>query len=219
LGDGRLSGTVVTAEGNRPLAGALVRITDGPQDRANERGEWTLVDAPAGTRMLDVRAVGYFPVRRAVDVADGAAPVKVELLTFKAMLDTVRITAARLVDRYDSNFEDRRRTGPGLYLTAEDMVRRGAMMTSDIFKNLPGVRIEDDSTGTLLITMRSSFGGYCSPVFHVNGLPMNSLSAFELDNLVKAKSVRAIEVYTDATVPPQFQQGMSGCGAILIWTK
>ena len=28
-----------------------------------------------------------------------------------------------------------------------------------------------------------------------------------------------IEVYNEATVPPQFQMGLAGCGSILIWTK
>lgn len=217
LGDGRLRGTVVTADSGRPLVGALVRIADGPMSRVNERGEWTLVDAPAGTRILEVRAVGYYPARRAVDVVVGAAPVTVALSTFKAVLDTVRVTASRLVDRNYSGFDDRRRSGAGLYLTAEDLVRRGAIETSDVFRNLPGVHAEYDSTGSRVITMRSSFGGYCSPAFYVNGLPLFTLSAFEIDNMVRVKDVRAIEVYTDATVPPQFQVALSGCGAILIW--
>jgi TonB-dependent Receptor Plug Domain/Carboxypeptidase regulatory-like domain len=217
LGDGRLRGTVVTADSSRPLAGALVRIADGPMSRVNERGEWTLVNAPVGTRMLEVRAVGYYPARRAVDVVLGAAPVTVALSTFKAVLDTVRVTASRLVDRNYSGFEDRRRSGAGLYLTAKDLMRRGAVEISDVFRNLPGIREEDDSTGSRVITMRGSFGGYCSPAFYVNGLPMFTLSAFEIDNMVRVKDVRAIEVYTDATVPPQFQVALSGCGAILIW--
>src|SRR5205814_3737081 len=52
----RLYGTVVTAAEGAPLAGALVSLTDGPQTRTNERGQWTLVDAPIGTRMVEVRA-------------------------------------------------------------------------------------------------------------------------------------------------------------------
>lgn len=219
LGDGRLRGTVVTSDGSRPLAGAVVRITDGPFARANEFGEWMLVDAPAGTRMLEVRAVGYYPVHRVVDVVPDAAPVRVALSTFKAMLDTVRITADRIADRHGSGFEERRQTGMGHFLTAQDIVKRGAIDVSDVFKNLPGVRMEYDTTGSIGITMRSSFGEFCAPTFYVDGLRMFSLSADELNGMVNVKSVRAIEVYTDATVPMQFQQAMSGCGAIVIWTK
>ncbi|MCX5762621.1 MAG: hypothetical protein NTW72_14160 [Gemmatimonadetes bacterium] len=81
------------------------------------------------------------------------------------------------------------------------------------------VRMEYDTTGSIGITMRSSFGEFCAPTFYVDGLRMFSLSADELNGMVNVKSVRAIEVYTDATVPMQFQQAMSGCGAIVIWTK
>ncbi|MHB1311329.1 MAG: carboxypeptidase regulatory-like domain-containing protein [Gemmatimonadaceae bacterium] len=225
LGDGRLRGVVVTADGSRPLPGALVRISDGPTVRANELGEWTLVDAPAGTRMLEVRAVGYYPVRRAVDVVPDAAPVRVTLSTFKAMLDTVRITAVRVADRFASGFEERQRSGRGHFLTADDIMRRGAVDASDVFKNLPGVRIYDGG-----IFMRSAFkpggaaaneeGSYaCKPMFYVNGLPMFDINTGELDATMRARNIRAVEIYDEASVPPQFQLGMSGCGAIVIWTK
>ena len=219
VGEARLQGTVVTVVGERPLAGAIARLSDGPSSRADDRGAWTIANAPAGTRTLEVRAVGFYPVRRAVDVLDGAAPLHLALSTFQAVLDTVKILAAGTPDRHQSGFEERSRTGLGRFLTAADLERRGVIETSDVFKNLPGVRTEYDSTGTLQIMMRSSFGGYCAPSFYVDGLHLFTLAADELDNIVRAKNVRAIEVYTDATVPPQFQQAMSGCGAIVIWSK
>ncbi len=219
VGDARLQGTVVTVVGERPLAGAIARLSDGPSSRADARGAWSIANAPAGTRTLEVRAVGFYPVRRAVDVLEGAAPLHLALSTFQAVLDTVKIMAAGAPDRHLSGFEERSRTGLGRFLTAADLERRGVIETSDVFKNLPGVRTEYDTTGTLQITMRSSFGGYCAPSFYVDGLHLFTLAADELDNIVRAKSVRAIEVYTDATVPPQFQQAMSGCGAIVIWSK
>ncbi len=219
VGDGRLRGTVVTSEGSRPLAGAVVRIADGPMTRTDDRGEWMLVDTPTGTRVLEARAVGYYPSRRAVDVVPDAAPVRVALSTFTAMLDTVRILAERMADSRNSGFEERRRTGTGRYLTARDLVRRGVIEVSDVFRNLPGVRTEYDETGALRITVRSAFGDHCSPAFYFNGLPMFSLTAGELDNMAKPKNVRAIEIYDEVTTPLQFQLAMSGCGAIVIWTK
>jgi hypothetical protein len=220
LGDGRLRGTVVTAEGERPLSGAQMRITDGSVARANEHGEWTLANIPAGTRMLEVRAVGFYPERRAVDVVDDAPPVHLALETFKAVLDTVKIVASRVADRQNSGFEERRHTGLGRYLTAEDLVKRGVILTSDAFKNLPGTRMEVDSVGERHIYVRSAFGnGYCEPAFYIDGLHLFTLSADELDGMLSAKYIRAIEVYNEATVPPQFTMGLAGCGSIVIWTK
>jgi hypothetical protein len=31
--------------------------------------------------------------------------------------------------------------------------------------------------------------------------------------------VRAMEIYDEGNVPPQFALGQSGCGAVVIWTK
>lgn len=218
LGSGRLRGTVVTAEGNRPLEGALVRITDGPQTRANDRGEWTLVNAPSGTRVLEVRAVGYFPVQRPVDVLAGAAPVTVELLTFQAMLDTVRITVSRASDRSGGGFDLRQRSSIGRFLTEEFIARRADFFTSDLLRMVAGVRIE--GTGQeRQVFVRSDFGEYCTPAVYINGLYMTELSADEIDVMTTPRSIKGIEVYVGANTPVEFQRALSGCGALVIWTK
>lgn len=76
-GDVRLSGTVVSADGGRPIAGAQVGIMNGSRSRTNARGEFTLLDAPAGTRTLEVRALSFYPERRAVDVVEDGPPIHV----------------------------------------------------------------------------------------------------------------------------------------------
>ena len=70
-GTSHLSGVVVAAAGGQPLAGAQVTLGTGAPVRTNERGEWTLGNLAVGTRMLEVRAIGYYPDRRAVDVVAG----------------------------------------------------------------------------------------------------------------------------------------------------
>ena len=219
MGTGRLSGTVLTADG-RPLVGAQVSIHNGPETRANDLGQWTLVDAPLGTRMLEVRAISYYPDRRAVEVIAGAAPVRVTLSTLKAVLDTVRIAASRIPD--GSGFERRRLNGMGRYLTAEDIARRRPIFTSEVLLNLPGVRVEM-RRGSLekWIAMRSA-GGTCSPSLYVDGAHMptlpEGLTANDIDVWVDPDEIAGIEVYVDF-VPPQFQPPVSSCGSIVIWTK
>jgi hypothetical protein len=137
MGDGHLSGTVVTPDG-RPLSGARVGIPEGPQTRTNDRGHWTLADTPLGTRILEVRAISYYPERRAVDVAADTPPVRVVLSTLEAVLDTVRVTAARLAD-HGSGFEDRRRNSAlGRFLTREDIAKRAVSQTSELFRTIRG---------------------------------------------------------------------------------
>ncbi|MHB1311330.1 MAG: carboxypeptidase regulatory-like domain-containing protein [Gemmatimonadaceae bacterium] len=218
LGDVRLRGRVVTADGDRPLRGAMVRIADGPETRTNDRGEWTLVNAPAGTRMLEVRAIGYFPTNRPVDAIADAPPLSIPLVTFKAMLDTVRITVSRVQDRSLGKFDERRRGGMGRYITAEELERRGIFWLSDAFRMIPGVRL-DGAGFHRVITVRNDFGQNCAPPIYIDGMLMWTLSAFEIDGLLVPRQVRGIEVYRGAFTPFEYQRTVPPCGAILIWTK
>ena len=215
-GTGRLTGTVTTARGE-PLPTAQVGIVEGPQARTNQRGEWALTEVPLGTRVLEVRAVGYYPERRAVDVVGDAPPVRVALSTLKAMLDTVRITARRLYDRDRNGFQERSRTGPGRYLTEDDVAVRHALVTSQLFRMIPGMRVETDGAETH-VRMRGPFGD-CAPTFVLDGMPMQGLNASDIDDWISPREIAAMEIYVGATVPPQFQVGMSGCGAVVVWSK
>jgi hypothetical protein len=224
-GDGRLTGVVVTAVGGTPLAGAQVGIRDGPRVNANERGEWTLVGAPLGTRMLEVRAVGYYPEHRPVDVVPGAAPVRTALLTMKAVLDTVEVTASRLNENR-RGFVERRRSGPGRYLTPEDIARRQPIVTSDLFRHVPGMRVERTELGDTQVLMRGTFADQCVPAIYLDGHFMRGLSADDIDGWVKPNEIAGIEIYAGAGVPAQFNPGIGGgglehepCGSIVIWTS
>ncbi|MEO8193005.1 MAG: carboxypeptidase regulatory-like domain-containing protein [Gemmatimonadales bacterium] len=219
-GNIRLSGTVIAAARARPLAGAQVGVADGPQTRTNASGEWTIIDAPAGTRMLEVRALGFYPERRPVDVVAGAPPIRVALSTLKAVLDTVRISASRIrYDRDRNGFQQRRRSGFGRYLTQQDVARWRPIDTSDLFRLVPGVRVERSSNGfEKHILIRGPFG-MCSPTVYVDDHAMNNFTADDIDSWVSPKDIAGIEIYTGAGVPAQFQQGLSGCGSIVIWTK
>lgn len=216
-GDGRLSGTVASISTGAPLAGAQVLLTDGPEVRTNERGEWTLVDAPLGTRTLEVRALGYYPERRAVNVVAGAPAVHVGLSTLRAVLDTVRVTASRWRDEYRFGFEQRRRMGFGRFLGPEEIARRAPVDASALFRGMAGVAVELG-----VINVRGTFGE-CSPAFYLNGVHIASmtqgvLTADDIDSWVRPHEIAGIEVHFEM-IPPQFQQMQSGCGSIVIWTK
>lgn len=219
VGDGRLSGTVVTVAGEKPVANAQVSIIDGPQTRTNERGEFTLVDAPAGTRMLEVRALGYYPTRIHVDVVAGAPPVLVALPTLRAVLDTVKIVASRLSSPDAGGFDRRKRMGVGHFLTPDDVARFSPIVTSDLFRLVPGMSIQLDSTGEKLIKLKGSFEAWCDPSIFINDHNMSFLTLDQLDTWVHPGEVKGIEIYRENTVPAQFQVGLNGCGSIAIWTK
>ena len=218
--DGRLSGTVRTVEGSRPVVGAKVAIIGGPETRTNERGEWTLAGAPYGTHVMEVRAIGFYPARRPVNVVADAAPVRVELATMRAVLDTIRVTADRVA--YEgSGFLERKRRGVGKFFTAEDIALRGGVVTSDIFRSVPGLSVERDAdTGEPGIKMRGPFG-YCEPTVFLNGARLPGIHPGDIDEIVQPNQIRAIEIYSEASVPGEFKDytRMDPCGSIVIWRK
>lgn len=219
VGDVRLTGVVVAAVGGQPLAGAQVGIVGSSQTRTNQRGEWALRDAPAGTRMLEVRALGYYPERRPVHAVAGAPPVRVALSTLRAVLDTVRIVAARVRGRDIRGFLARSRSGMGRYLTEEDIARRAPIVTSDLFRAVPGLQVERSPLGDTRVTMRGNFEDACVPSIFLDGHHMRNLSADDIDGFVDPKEIAGIEVYAGTEQPPQFQEALGGCGSIVIWTK
>ena len=216
-GDGSMSGTVASMTTGAPIGGAHVALTDGPEATSNARGEWTLAGLPLGTRTLEVRALGYYPERRAVNVFAGAPSVHIALSTFRAVLDTVRVTASRWRDEHRLGFEARRRTGLGRFLTSDEIARRAPVHASDLFRSIAGVATD---AGRIQIRRGDTD---CSPAFYLNGvhispMTLGDLTAEDIDIWVRPHEIAAIEVYGDV-VPPQFQQILLGCGAIAIWTK
>jgi hypothetical protein len=224
VGDGRVSGTVLAAASGTPLAGAVVRLVNGPETRTDAQGAWTLGDAPAGTRMLEVRAVGFYPARRPVDVIGGAPPVRVALSTFKAVMDTVRITAARAGENLAGFMDRRRRGGGGRFLGPEDIARRQPNVTTDLLRNVAGLRLEGYGQGAHF-TMRGGMSGFatgaedrCTPEVYLDGVHV-AATPDDLDTWIRARDIKGIEVYPDASVPPQFRQPMQTCGSVVIWTR
>lgn len=219
VGDARLSGTVVAAVGGKALGGAVVGIIDGPQTRANELGEWTITNAPVGTRTLEVRALGYYPVRRVINVVAAGKPVRFALSTMKAVLDTVRVSATRTYNANMADFEKRRKSGLGKYLTADDVARHRPVVTSDLFKLVSGVYVDRSPLGETMLSVRGMFTEKCSPNVYIDDRFMWDMTADALDDYVKPDKIAGIEIYNGTMVPPQFQPALSGCGSIVIWTK
>ncbi len=208
-----LSGPVVNADGGAPLAGARVGVIGGPQVRANEKGEWTIADAPAGTRMLEVRAIGFYPERRAVDVTQGAPVVRTMLSTMRAVLDTVRITAQRRT-RDLTEFNDRRRSGQGQYTTADQIARLNPVTTSDLFRNMQAVHLDFSDDAGVRLQLRGTLSGWCTPAIFVDGSRISGFDGFivpgltldEIDSVVRPNEIAGIEVYPGSSAPMQYRQ-------------
>ncbi len=218
------SGTVrgrVTAKGGKPVSGARVRLGEtGAEGETNQDGYYALDSLPLGSFNFDVRAIGYLPTIRPLDVqANQLAVADFELQSRAAFLDTVRVTGRRILESSPyTEFLERQKSGFGRFFDEAEMVKRDPYYVSDLLRQVPGALVLPGSFGGRVLFR--GFGGttaYCSPLVFIDGMRMGNVSAGGLE-YVNARDVRAMEVYTrSSNVPMQFR-GWENCGAIVITT-
>src|SRR5215831_8417497 len=80
-GQGQLLGTVIDANNHRPVARAQVAIAGTDlSELTNDRGAFSISGAPGGTQTMLVRAIGYAPERRTIEMlSDQSTSVDVGL--------------------------------------------------------------------------------------------------------------------------------------------
>jgi hypothetical protein len=115
----------------------------------------------------------------------------------------------RLVD-----FERRRQTGRGQYLTEDQIVKSGAYTVADAVKNMRGVIYECGGGGPCYVRMATA-PMRCTPEYIVDDQVMNDFGPS-----TPIRDVIGLEVYTGpADVPGEYAGRFAGCGVIVIWTR
>jgi len=218
-GAGRVRGTVQTVDG-RPLPNALVTLSaTGLETRTDAAGRFVLAATPTGTWTLDVRALGYAPRQQPVDLVPGDTVAQVVALVRAQVMDTVKVranAAARsALGRTLTEFEERRQRGLGRFFGPGDLEEMLLFRFTDVLRGVPGVRLELNSRGERVITMRGTYGR-CVPTVFVDHMRMPGTDA--LDSFIAPDFIAAVEVYQAGFGPPEFQDIFSGCGSIVVWT-
>lgn len=226
-GPARLRGVVRGTNGT-PVPGALVLLWgSGLEARASEAGEFAIDSLPAGTHTLEARGLGFLPARTPVDLFDDRlTSVSMELTSRGAFLDTIRVTSQRIyVSPQMQAFERRKRMGFGRFFDEDELEKRGATVVTDFLRMVPGITIAPSSRGmggeTVLVRGGGfSGGGYCSPTLFVDGMriALDPESGLNINSIVSAFEVRALEVYSRGSNTPIEFQTLDGCGAIVVWT-
>jgi hypothetical protein len=214
-----LTGIVRDEEG-KPLEGAEVvlvtrygAVTRGPA-RTDAAGRYTLRDAPAGTRMAEVRRVGSSPVRRTITLAS-ARPTRLDVtLTTKAIeLAEVSVTAESRLDK--NGFTLRRGIGQGRFYTDDDVARQAVTVSGDFLGQIPGMQV--DGNRVINRSLRQTVkGATCEMATFLNG----TLTPTDYVLNIPKENIDGVEVYeTGGKVPVEFARPEAACGAIMIWTK
>ena len=219
-GRSRVVGRVLNKYG-QPIAGARVELQNtGAATKTRANGEFTLDSLPAGTQTLEVRQLGFSPTEVAVELSSASPQnVTVKMADYVPVLSEMRVTAQRERGLSDVGFADRKKTGMGYYMDADQIKMRQTTQFSDMLRTVPGIRVQPGGNGTNIITSSRDPTGGCV-TFYVDGAPWQQMTPGDLDTYVRPEEVAALEVYNGSTAPPQFQQaGQSGCTTVVIWTE
>ncbi|MBX9928962.1 MAG: carboxypeptidase regulatory-like domain-containing protein [Gemmatimonadaceae bacterium] len=208
-----------------PLSGAdVIHTADSRTVRSDSTGRYLFDSLPAGVVRLIVRARG-FPVQPvAVALTPGEAleyNIAVDSAAFRAQgrgaqsLPQVNVnTTATARGRRYVDFERRRTTGRGHYLTAEEIEKNGYNNLQDAVRAMRGVNVECGGGGGCFIRMARA-PMMCNPEYIVDENVNNFFGP-----TIAIRDIEALEVYTGPSeVPGEFAGRNAGCGVIVIWTK
>ena len=214
-----MSGKVTDKKGNA-LPGASVSVQGAaPTTTTNDAGQYVLRGLPNGTQALEIRKLLFAPARVTVDLSNRTPrTANVQLAPAPPTLATVVVEGKTEKGLRDVGFTSRQHAGIGHFVTADQIAERGAIRLTDIFSQMPGIRVNYTVDPPTLVGTRDAQGGCITYVFDGVATPMDDPGDF--DSFMQPNEIAAVEVYTASEAPPQYSTpGKSSCTVIMIWTK
>lgn len=216
-GSARLRVAVRNAQG-RGVKGAIVGIRGTAiSTTTGESGVVNLANIPAGSQTLVVRAIGLAPTFRVVALKPGAElSATIDAARIAALLPSMSVIGLG-PDRVVAEYERRKKLGFGHFV--EGRALQDAPMSAAFWYQFPGVTVDAGSGSSVMPLMRGQLLTRCVPNVWVDGMQLNIIDGWELRGALM--TAKRIEVYTSASrVPAEFLSGdVSGCGAIVVWSR
>ena len=218
---------IVTDSTKAPLEGADVYVRpSGRRARTDSAGRYLISGLDKGGYQLTARKLGYQAMQVDLSLSkNGRLEQNFELSRAITKLDTIRVTASGKCEGFSLNgFECRKKVGSGLFLDYPDIDAKDQRLTADLFRTIPGFRVQLRSTraGVQPVVLPSK--GYGCIAEYVDGKPRS------VANPVPERSIDlvALEVYTRPDSVPVAdtryiwkanEVTMNGrCVVVLYWT-
>jgi TonB family protein len=219
VGTGGVNGVVKDSLGI-PVVGAMITVGGTTLvAETDERGEFRLAKAAPGETSIRIRRIGYKPDTVRVTVLAGEThPVAITLARLAVELEPLVIFGRRNVAGRFGGFYERLARGMGHFMTREQIDKRNPMNMTDLFRMIPGVRVESRGFSNQAVRFR---GARQPPLVWLDGTPLYS-GEFDLDS-VDPRTFEGIEIYSGpASVPAEFlgnRMMSSTAGTIVLWTR
>jgi hypothetical protein len=223
-----LIGTVIDS-GGAPLAGAEISVVglDGLRTVTGDSGTFRLTGLPTGSVVFSVRRLGY----EAATFTAQLRPGRTHRANFPLTMAAQRLRTVGISDTMNTHwldqFEARRSSQRGTFLTRKDIEKRNARNGSDLVRTIPGIRVASRSNGSSEVSMTRAAGAQrCLPQMYVHGVPYSgTLDDFGVDD------IEALEVYVGISeIPAELNRSMptgvgvrrgmaAPCAVIVVWTR
>jgi hypothetical protein len=177
-------------------------------------GSFNLGSVPVGASSLNVRLIGYEPKTVELDIgAREPAPIEIILVATPTHLERVVINDADVGPLDEFNDHRKRSRGSAKFFDQQEIRKRGAMYSSDLFRTMPGVTVRTGIAGGNTIRIRG-----CQPVVWVDG---QRVPDAELDEVASPNDIAGLEFYPSmAGTPAKYaERSARPCGTLLVWTK
>jgi len=217
------TGRVLDATTNAPIASATVAVTTtGASVRTDSVGRFRIEGLRVGIHRFLVSATGYS--RGSLTLAFAAKEVMERDLELERLgaasadsgaqvLAAVPVTAEPTLGRRFADFERRRATGRGQYLTKAEIEDRQVMTLQDAMRTMRGIRYSCAGGSCTVQMARAPLG--CSPEYIVDERVDNSFGP-----TIPIRDIIGVEVYNGpGDVPGEFAGTNAGCGVVVIWTS
>ena len=213
----RVTGRVVSHATHTGISGATISVPElGRSTITDSAGRYLIGGFPSGRYRFVVRMIPYSLKEATLLLERGDhRTLDFELDSADAQtLPAVPITAAAPVDLRLRDFERRRLTGRGQYLSEEQIKQMGAASVADATRGMRGVDIHCGGGGGCRIQMvRAPMN--CGPDYVIDGHVDNTFGP-----QTPIRDIVALEVYTGPSdVPGEFAGATAGCGVVAVWTR
>ncbi|HSQ30394.1 MAG TPA: carboxypeptidase-like regulatory domain-containing protein [Gemmatimonadaceae bacterium] len=223
---GSISGVVRDTSG-LAIAGADVSIRPGVhRTRTDSTGRFVISGLGADKYTVVARKVGFAPTSFDVSLRkDGHVDIGLTFDRRLPVLDTVTVTGTRECSAWSlDGFACRRHAGGGVFLDYTDIDEKEPIYTADIFRDIPGFRIDLRSTRTGPMRVPVAANGWGCIASLVDGRPASPARRIP----DSPYDLLAVEIYTKPdSVPREYQQytwpdgsvaARGRCAVVVYWT-